>query len=153
MATTPMESTRRDDNSGARSLEPAVRDIEKRLADIQERSLEPGLFGPLGEQLQHLHAKLRQHQSSGSFCGVLGKTPRSAPELGQTIKRLEIEASALLGDLDRLIRSVAYIADALPEDREIFTRVKEFFATLRRHRAEEDRLCFHAVWRDTGGES
>ncbi len=44
--------------------------------------------------------------------------------------------------------------EAMLEDKEVFVlRGRELLAMLRRHEAEEDRLFYLAVWRDTGGES
>jgi hypothetical protein len=46
------------------------------------------------------------------------------------------------------------MVDRTLEDKEVFVlRGRELLAMLRRHEAEEDRLFYLAVWRDTGGES
>jgi hypothetical protein len=55
--------------------------------------------------------------------------------------------------LDWLTRRVDAIADSTLEDKDVFLlRTRELIAVLRRHVAEEDRLFYLSVWRDTGGE-
>ena len=68
--------------------------------------------------------------------------------------RLRTEHSTILGMLDRIIRSTDALGDQTVEDKDVFfLRVRELLATVRRHEAEEDRLFYLAVWRETGGES
>ena len=60
----------------------------------------------------------------------------------------------ILAKLDRLVRDVDSMADRTLEDKEVFfLRGLELIALLRRHEAEEDRIFYLSLWRDTGGES
>jgi hypothetical protein len=56
--------------------------------------------------------------------------------------------------LDRLLRAVESMAGRPMEDQTVFIlKVQELAAMIRRHEAEERRLIYLSMWRDTGGES
>ena len=111
-------------------------------------------FEKLGEQLRNLHARIRIHHAAGCIDPNLDTERASVPELVGEINRLRDEHSTMLGHLDRLVRCVDSMPDRPAEDADVFfLRTRELVAMLRRHEAEEDRLVYLAVWRDTGGES
>ena len=154
MATAPLDSLSHDGSPGELSIEAALRAIESRLSPTSDRFNERRFFTALGDDLRRLHAQTRIHHAAGFRRGDLDASINPPPEQAETLKRLECERRQILGDLDRLIRASEFVVDASLEDRDVFVlRVKELLAMMRRHHAEEDRLFFLAVWRDTGGES
>lgn len=154
MATTPMEPAARGESEPPILFERMLQEIEERLVCVPDRAGEEAYFDALREALRQLHARLRMWHAAGFRRESSDGAFASRPELIEPLARLERERPQILGDLDRLIRTSEYIADAPLEDRDVFVlRVREFIATLRRHKAEEDRLFFLAAWRDTGGES
>jgi hypothetical protein len=106
----------------------------------------------LEEALRRMHARFRIHRARDLDAAESER--QLPPELVETQDRLREEHTALLGHLDRLIRSVPSMADRPHDDNEVFIlRVRELIAILRRHLAEEDRLLYLALWHDTGGEA
>lgn len=106
----------------------------------------------LEEALRRMHARFRIHRARDLAAEEADR--QLPPELAETQGRLRNEHTALLGHLDRLIRSAPSMADRSYEDNEVFIlRVRELIAILRRHLAEEDRLLYLTLWRDTGGEA
>ena len=105
----------------------------------------------LEESLRRLHARFRTHRARSFGTEELGAIP---PELVELQGRLREEHPALLGHLDRLIRSAPSMGDRPQDDNDVFVlRVRELIAIMRRHLAEEDRLLYVALSHDTGGES
>lgn len=152
MATIPTD--RHTDIAGGFSIETALRCIEEKLAGATTPRDESAFFAGMQESLRRLHAQLRIHHAEGFRRGAIDATVDTPPELVEMLHRLKNERPQILGDLDRLIRGSEFMADASLEDRDVYVlRVRELVALLRRHQAEEDRLFFLAVWRDTGGES
>ncbi len=155
MAMTPTESAPNpQDACNPPSIETILLAIELRLAASTEHTADRADFEALTDDLRRLHLQLRVHHTEGFRRGTADASSDAPPELAETYKRLISERPRILGDLDRLIRTSEFVADATIEDRDVFTlRVKELFAMLRRHQAEEERLFFKSVWQDTGGES
>jgi len=154
MATTPLNSPSRSGAPSEFSIEAALREIDSQLSQASDRANEREFFYALGDHLRRLHAQARIHHAAGFRRGEMDASISPPPEQAETLKRLERERPQILGDLDRLIRASEFMADASLEDRDVFVlRVKELMAMIRRHHAEEDRLFFLSVWRDTGGES
>ena len=149
-----------EQSSGARTdscPDDAVKDSLAALADLvdgrDESSLDRESCEVLGEQLRLLHARFRAHGAVDMFESASGEPGELPPELWGELRRLRGEHSNILGQLDWLTRNVDSIADRAIEDRDVFVlRAQELLAVLRRHIAEEDRLFYLAVWRDTGGE-
>ena len=135
----------------------AVKDSLAALADLvdgrDESSLDNDSCEVLAEQLRLLHARFRAHGAVDMFEPAQGEAGDLPPELWGELRRLRGEHSSILGQLDWLTRNVESIADRTIEDKDVFVlRAQELLAVLRRHIAEEDRLFYLAVWRDTGGE-
>ena len=152
MATIPTDQSA--GTTGGFSVEAALRSIEEHLACAATPGDEVSFFSQLQDFQRKLHAQLRIHHADGFRRGTVDATIDTPPELVETLKRLKGERPQILGDLDRLIRGAEFMADASLEDRDVYIlRVRELVAMLRRHQAEEERLFFLAVWRDTGGES
>lgn len=107
----------------------------------------------VGDELLRLHARMRIHHSPAELshrCNADAITP----ELSGEYMRLCEEHSDMIGKLDRLIRSAETMNDRTLEDKEVFVlAVRELIAMVRRHEAEEDRLFYLSIWRETGGES
>ena len=109
--------------------------------------------GVLGKTLRKLHAKIRKNHASDHL-GASDAAIAAAPELDDQRQRLRDEHQTIFGLIDRLVRSAEVIFEqAIEEQAVFFMRVRELVAVVRRHEAEEDRLFYLAVWRDTGGES
>lgn len=117
------------------------------LAGFENASSEP-----LAAELRQLHARMRIHHAADELSPEL-KAAQVAPELSGELERLRSEHAVIFGVLDRLIQGIDSIAQQTLEDKEVFVlRGRELLAFMRRHEAEEDRLFYHSVWRDTGGE-
>lgn len=149
-----------EQTSGARTdscPDDAVKKSLAALADLVDGKDESILDGEscevLAKQLQLLHARFRAHGAVDMFEPASGEAGELPPELWGELRRLRGEHSSILGQLDWLTRNVDSIADRTIEDKDVFVlRAQELLAVLRRHIAEEDRLFYLAVWRDTGGE-
>lgn len=127
--------------------------LEAILNQVPECRIARDVADALLQELSQLHIQLRRHRAASRLCEPVSSEP-IPPEYAHERKRLDLEHPQLLGKLDRLIRAVDMISDRTLEDQEVFMlRVRELIATLRRYEAEEDRLFYLAVWRDTGGES
>jgi len=123
------------------------------LDHVGDRMFDGGFFDTVGKELHRLHAAIRQHHAIGAF-GAGRDALAIPPELASDFARLRDEHSTILGLLDRMIRGVDSMVDRPIEDKEVFVlRGREVVAFVRRHEAEEDRLFYLAMWRDTGGES
>lgn len=135
------------------SISSVLPRIQSLLNDSFERMVDADYFSEIGDVLRQLHARLRIHHASDYFPRKTGNNEPIPPELVDELLRLRGEHTQFLGNLDRLIRSVDSIADCTMEDRDVFLlRIKELLSMILRHEAEEDRLLYLAVWRDTGGE-
>ena len=153
MATTAPESPSRSPQSAEDSIKASLKLLERLLDKPGDRMFDPGYFAAVGGQLRRLHARIRIHHAIGQL-DVGTFTAEVPPELTDELHRLHAEHATIIGQLDRLIRSVDSMADQSLEDKEVFTlRGRELIALLRRHEAEEDRLFYLSIWRDTGGES
>jgi len=130
-----------------------VNRLEALLERSADRLADRRYFETLGEEMRLLHARLRSHHSSDQLAA--GEQAVAIPsEYADQVQRLREEHSEMIGTLDRLVRGVDAMVDQPVEDKEVFfLRGRELIATIRRHEAEEDRLFYLAVWRDTGGES
>ena len=130
--------------------------LEAMFEEVSNDTLDSDFVGPLGEEMRRLHAQIRAHHASGfiQFSQYGDGDEGCPPEFSDDIARLGGEHLHFLGELDRLIRCAEFMADRSLEDKEVFVlRGRELLAMLRRHEAEEDRLFYLAMWRDTGGES
>ncbi|MBI4718865.1 MAG: hypothetical protein HY763_13750 [Planctomycetes bacterium] len=108
----------------------------------------------LAEMLRTLHGRIRIHHAATCLSASGDTTEPLPPECIEELTRLSGEHSAILGHLDRLVRAVDSMHDRPQEDRDVFfLRLRELIAIVRRHEAEEDRVFYLALWRDTGGES
>ncbi|MFQ5494657.1 MAG: hypothetical protein ACE5EX_04685 [Phycisphaerae bacterium] len=113
--------------------------------------LDSEIFEAIEAELRRLHARIRIHHSADQ---ILANQDQFGPELAEELNRLRSEHPTIIGLLDRLIRLAESIPDRTLEDKEVFIlRGREVIAFLRRHEAEEDRLFYLSVWRETGGES
>ncbi len=140
--------------SNGDQIRATLASAERMLDESADRLFDAAFFEALGDKLRRLHALTRIQHAAGvleendsDFAGL-------APEHADQRDRLLIEHGTMLGMLDRIIRATDHLADKTLEDKEVnFLRIRELIAVLRRHEAEEDRLFYLAVWRDTGGES
>ncbi len=128
--------------------------LEDMFDQVSDRMFDADYFQKIGTELRRLHARMRIHHAAdylGADCRALDMLP---VELTEETQRLRAEHPVLLANLDRLVRTVQAMPDQSLEAKEVFIlRGRELIAMLRRHEAEEDRLFYLAVWRDTGGES
>lgn len=135
------------------SIKQTLRRVEDLLVAAPDPGPDAAYFMTLANEFRFLHARIRAHLAADCLQAPSG-TPVLPAELTEEWGRLRDEHAPILGMLDWLIRHVGSIAEQDTEDKEVFIlRVKELFAVLRRHDAEEDRLYAVALWRDTGGES
>ena len=135
------------------STKYTLQHLEELLVVTPDRGSDAAYFTTLSNEFRYLHARIRAHHAADCLQAPSG--PHVLPaELTQEWDRLREEHTPILGMLDWLIRHVESIDDQGTEDKDVFIlRVKELFAVLRRHDAEEDRLYDIALWHDTGGES
>ncbi|MFQ5590663.1 MAG: hypothetical protein ACE5HE_05840 [Phycisphaerae bacterium] len=142
------------DPISANSTRAAIAAVEQMLDKASDHLFDEEYYKALRGELRTLHARIRtQHGSDAISAGDFGGGP-VPPELTGDYDRLRKEHSAMLGSLDRILRCVDSLVDLPLEDKDVcFTRIRELIALLRRHEAEENRLCYLAVWRDVGGES
>ena len=139
-----------DDNSITASLD-ALDVMFERMSD---HLLDAESFEALGGEFRRLHACLRAHHAAAYVEPDADQASAMPPEQAEELSRLRLEHFEFLGRLDRLVRCSDSLAERTLEDKEVFLlRGRELIASLRRHEAEEDRLFYLAVWRDTGGES
>ncbi len=135
------------------SIDPCLDALDALLEDGLDRLFDADYFEAFGVRLRRLHAQVRQHYASGEL-NAAQPDVEVPPEFSSDLEGLRSEHSRMIGMLDRLIRPVDSMADRPLEDKEVFLlRVRELISMIRRHCAEEDRLFYLAVWRDTGGES
>jgi len=136
------------------TLAAFVAEIERLLERYADRSLEGEYAAALAASLRRLHACVRSHHANDCLTAADMADGVIPPEYLDPLDRLRGEHTALVGQLDRLIRSIDAFAAEPREDTEVFfLRIRELIATLRRHEAEENHLYGSAMWRDTGGES
>ncbi len=136
------------------SMSDALAAVEERMAHMPDRLFDHEFYEDLGAELGRFHAQLRTHHAVAAYHTGGDSIAQLSPEYADQVARLHSEHSILLGMLDRLIRSVETMCDHPLEDKEVFAmRVREVIAVTRRHEAEEDRLFYLSLWRDTGGES
>ena len=155
MASAPMTN---NPGSAARtgddSISATLPQIEELLSESAARMFDSEYFEKMATELRRLHARVRVHHAANELNICDESESNTPPELLREQARLRSEHSAILGGLDRIIRSTSALADQTVEDKDVFfLRVRELLATVRRHEAEEDRLFYLAVWRETGGES
>ncbi|MCH7924981.1 MAG: hypothetical protein IIC51_05555 [Planctomycetes bacterium] len=148
----------RNENSGARagddSITATLPQIEALLSESSERMFDSEYYEQMATELRRLHARVRVHHAANELNIYDKGEDDIPPELLREQDRLRDEHSTILGGLDRIIRSTDALADQTVEDKDVFfLRLRELLATMRRHEAEEDRLFYLAVWRETGGES
>jgi len=136
------------------SMSDALNALESVIERMPDSMFQSSYFDDLGAQLRQLHVRLRSHHAVEAYHAGGDSIAQIAPEYADQIARLHAEHSVILGMLDRLIRSVETVADQPLEDKEVFAmRARELIAVVGRHEAEEDRLFYLSLWRDTGGES
>jgi hypothetical protein len=139
--------------AGDDSISTMLPQIEALLVESSERMFDSDYFEQMATELRRLHARVRIHHAANEL-NICDENEDSPPEFLREQARLRAEHSTILGGLDRIIRSTDALADQTVEDKDVFfLRVRELLATVRRHEAEEDRLFYLAVWRETGGES
>ena len=152
MATATPESQTQTGHAKDQSVKSILNDLQGLFVQAAERQLEPAFFEEIGVNLLRLHARIRAQHTASQF--TLDASTSPSPELTGEVKRLEGEHPLILGKLDRLVRDVDSMADRTLEDKEVFfLRGQELIALVRRHEAEEDRIFFLSIWRETGGES
>jgi len=135
-------------------MSEALTAIEERMTCASDRLFDHEFYEGLGADLLRFHAQLRTHHAVGAYHTGGDSIAQLSPQYADQIARLHAEHGTLLGMLDRLIRSVETMCDQPLEDKEVFAmRVREVIAVTRRHEAEDDRLFYLSLWRDTGGES
>ncbi len=136
------------------SLSAALTAIEDMLGCMTDRMFDHEFYEGLDAELRRFHARLRTHHAVAAYHAGGESIAQISPEYADQIARLHSEHSVILGMLDRLIRGVESMCDQPLEDKEVFImRTRELIAVVRRHEAEEDRLFYLSLWRDTGGES
>ncbi len=136
------------------SMTNALSAIEGILDGMPERMFDHDFYEELDAELHRFHARLRTHHAVEAYHAGGESIAQISPEYADQIARLRSEHSVILGILDRLIRCVESMCDQPLEDKEVFAmRTRELIAVVRRHEAEEDRLFYLSLWRDTGGES
>ena len=154
MAHPPLESTVAEARSPNETVRASLERIEELAIAVEPEDIfEPDRLAALCDELRQLHARIRMHHAAGFLSGS-GAMEALPPELADERCRLAAEYLPMLGQLDRILRTSDSILDRSVEDKEVFVLcVRELFAVVQRHIAEEDRLFYLAVWRDVGGES
>jgi hypothetical protein len=136
------------------TLKASIGILEAMFEDVSNDTVDAGFLERLGEEMRRLHAQIRAHHAADFIHLGQDGGEGCPPEFSDDITRLRGEHMHFLGELDRLIRCAEFMVDRTLEDKEVFVlRGRELLAMLRRHEAEEDRLFYLAMWRDTGGES
>lgn len=152
MSCTPPDSVSFQSQSPDEQLQSTLDGLDQLLPENSFDALDADTADLLAEHLRSLHARLRMRHAAGRLASST-ENDSLPPEYAREQTRLTDECVDVLGMLDRIIRWVDSIADRTVEDQEVFVlRVREVVAVLRRHLAEEDRLFYLAIWRDTGGE-
>lgn len=153
MTATAPDSETQPRHAGDDSISASLFLLEAMLDQAPDHTFDTAYFEEVGKKLRRLHARLRIHHAV-DYARAGGKQSAITPELQGDLTRLRAEHPAILRQNDRLVRSVEAMADRTLEDKEVFLlRGRELIAMLRRHEAEEDRLLYLSVWRDTGGEA
>ncbi|MCH8149772.1 MAG: hemerythrin domain-containing protein [Planctomycetes bacterium] len=155
MASVPLTNNQESAaRAGDDSISATLPQIEALLDESSARMFDGEYFEKMATELRRLHARVRVHHAANELNICDESEANTAPELLREQARLRGEHSDILGRLDRIIRSTNALPDQTVEDKDVFfLRVRELLATVRRHEAEEDRLFYLAVWRETGGES
>ena len=134
------------------SIQTSLDALEGQFEQAALSGFESAVSEPLAAELRHLHARMRIHHATDELSPEL-KAAQVVPELSGELERLRNEHAVIFVLLDRLIQGIDSIAQRALEDKEVFVlRGRELLAFMRRHEAEEDRLFYLSVWRDTGGE-
>ena len=151
MATATPDSRTHAKQNQDRPVKPILNNLQALFDEAQQRQLESDYFEEIAVELRDLHARMRVHHAVGHLgCEAMAEP---SPELMDEVQRLADEHPVILGLLDRIIRAVDSMADRTLEDKEVFfLRGQEVIALVRRHEAEEDRIFYLSIWRDTGGE-
>lgn len=135
------------------TLKESIASLNELVNVDAERLVDDEFFGDVADELSVLHARFRTHAATDMFGAVREASNGFPPELTYDLERLGSEHQDILGQLDWLARRVESIAQRTLEDKDVFIlRSRELIAVLNRHIAEEDRLFYLALWRDTGGE-
>jgi hypothetical protein len=150
-------STQNIGSAGSGSPDDALKESIASLNELvnadAERLVDDEFFGDVSDELGVLHARFRTHAATDMFGAAREAGNSFPPELTDDLERLRSEHQCILGQLDWLARRVEWIAQRSLEDKDVFIlRSRELIAVLNRHVAEEDRLFYLALWRDTGGE-
>lgn len=155
MASAPMTHNQENGaRTGDDSISATLPQIEALLGESSEKMFDCEYYEQVATELRRLHARVRVHHAANEL-NICNESENSVPpEFLREQARLRDEHSTILGTLDRIIRSTDALGDQTVEDKDVFfLRVRELMATVRRHEAEEDRLFYLTVWRETGGES
>lgn len=136
------------------SVRASLAFVEEMLDGAPDSMIDEAYFAEMNEAFRRLHVRIRTQHASTQLGAAEGWVGQTSPQYAEDIARLRSEHPMMLGKLDRLIRATEAMADRPQEDKEVFVmRVRELIAIVRRHEAEEDRLFYLSIWRDTGGES
>ena len=136
------------------SISTSLAIVEEMLEVGSDGMIGPDYFAEMDAALRRLHVRIRAQHASAQLDATNQWVGQASPQFAEDFVRLRSEHPMLLGKLDRLIRATEAMADRPLEDKEVFVmRVRELIAIIRRHEAEEDRLFYLSIWRDTGGES
>ena len=152
-----MSTTASDSRPQSRNCDDSIKDhlndLEALLDQAADRMFDPILFADVERECRLLHVRMRTHDAAARL-ETQDSKPAVAPELAEEFTRLCAEHPLIIGQLDRVIRCAESMSDRTLEDKDVFLlRVREVIALVRRHEAEDDRLLYLSVWRDTGGES
>ncbi len=135
------------------ALKESIASLNELVNASADRLVDDEFFTDVADDLGVLHARFRAHAATDLFGAAREATDSFPLELSGDLERLRGEHQHILGQLDVLVRSVEWISQRTLEDKDVFVlRARELIAVLNRHVAEEDRLFYLALWRDTGGE-
>lgn len=135
------------------ALKESIASLNEMVNADDNRLVDDEFFTDVGDELAVLHARFRSHAATDMFGAARKAGEDFPPELSDDLERLRSEHQQILGQLDWLARRVEWIVQRTLEDKDVFVlRARELIAILNRHIAEEDRLFYLALWRDTGGE-
>jgi hypothetical protein len=153
-----MEAPTQDHGSiGSAGSDDAIKESIASLNELvnadADRLVDDEFFTDVADELGVLHARFRSHAATDLFGPAREASDSFPPELSGDLERLRSEHQQILGLLDWLSQRVEWISQRTLEDKDVFVlRARELIAVLNRHIAEEDRLFYLALWRDTGGE-